>query len=147
MSRTNTGTRKPGFSAEYRSKIRALKHKKDARKDAELRELRKAVGKRKLKEIKNKLKKKRLTHKRKSQKTKKNKTNIGMRMAMKTKKFQRGGDCNISTVNVPGFSVGPLSYSGSDPAIEGISVGPRRGAVYKSCTNGGKAPNHAFNRN
>lgn len=127
--------RKPGIPIAQRVKARQLHYKRDARRAAELRELRKAVGKRKLKQIRDKLKTKRLAKSKKSKKSKKVK---------KTKKTQRGGGCNVSTVDVPGFTVGPLSYSSADPAIEGINVAPRRGAVHKNCTNGGKGPNHAM---
>ena len=125
--------RRPGISPEVRQRQKMLHYRRDARRAAELRELRKAVGKRKLKEIRNKLKSKRLGKSKKAKKTKK---------AKRTKK-QRGGGCSVSTVDIPGFNVGPLS-TGSGPSIEGISLPPRRGAVYKNCSNGGKGPNHAM---
>ena len=123
-----------GMPLELRMKKRQLRNARDARRAAELRELRKAVGKRKLKQIHNKLKSKRLG---KHNRTKKN--------MKKTKKIktQRGGGCNVSTVDIPGFNVGPLSQS-SGASVDGFSLAPRRAAVYKNCTNGGKGPNHAM---
>lgn len=126
--------KKPGLSLELRMKKHQLRNARDSRRAAELRELRKVVGKRKLKQIRNKLKSKRLS---KHKRTKKN--------MKKTKKIklQRGGGCNVSTVDIPGFNVGPLSQS-SGASVDGINLAPRRGAVYKNCTNGGKGPNHAM---
>jgi hypothetical protein len=134
--------RKHGLPFNLRIKEKQLDIKRDSRRVAELYELRKAVGKRKLKEIRNKLKDNRLTHKKKSQKTKKTKKKI--KNKRRTIKLQKGGECSISTVDIPGFNIGPFSYSASEPAIEGISMASRRGSVYKNCTNGGKAPSHAM---
>lgn len=130
----NRNTRRPGPSLELRMKWKELRNKRDSCRAAELRELRKAVGKRKLKKIRDKLKSKRLGKSKKSKKTKK---------AKRTKKAQRGGGCNVGTVQIPGFNVGPVSQ-GSGPSIEGISLPARRGTVYKNCTNGGQGPNHAM---
>ncbi len=113
---------------EIRQKQRMLRYKKDTRRAAELKELRKTVGKRKLKQIRDKLKSKRLG------KTKKTK---------KTKKTQRGGGCNVGTVDIPGFNVGPLSQA-SGASVGGINLAARRGTVYKNCSNGGNGPNHAM---
>jgi len=48
-------TRKPGIPISLRIKYRELHNKNDTRRAAELRELRKVVGKRKLKKIQDKL--------------------------------------------------------------------------------------------
>ena len=50
----------------------------------------------------------------------------------------RGGGCEMSYVDIPGFSVASSKIENSTETIDGLNVGPQRATINKRCTAGGE---------
>lgn len=103
------------------------------------------------KEMKKKLSKSRKSKKsnpRKSKRSKSSKRTKSKKMNKKmNKNMQMGGDgCSVSYVDIPGFSVGPLTFSQTSSPIEGVNIAQRRASLTKSCSSQGSKVNHAMTR-